>query len=349
MTTRLARFGVDFPFFVAPMVGLSHVAFRELVRSYSPVAPVVFTEMLSTRRVPHEKLGSNLEVTFAPEEPAVVPQLLAYEEDFLTRSIDRLLPAGPWGFDINMGCPVKHTLRHSWGVRLTEDRAQAARVIAAAKRASALPVSAKLRVGTHAGRTSEPLDEFVQALTDAGIDWISVHPRPAEQRHKGAVNWEVVQALREKVSLPVVGNGNIQTAEDALGAITTLGLDGAMIGRAAVARPWIFWQILAAAGSTAAPAGYEGRRPPEHGAEEGRELAVACLRLIELLQKYGAGPVQVRDRVIFFLANARPWYAFGHSFWSMATGARTVEDLVEVAIAFRDKYENRSSPRAEFR
>ena len=107
--TGLKKFGVNFPFMIAPMVGLSHVAFRELIRTYTPpsLRPLLFTEMLSTRRIPNEQLRRVDMFLCAAGEKDFVPQLLGNEEKFIAPSIQKLLPYGPFGFDINMGCPQK--------------------------------------------------------------------------------------------------------------------------------------------------------------------------------------------------------------------------------------------------
>ena len=116
MITRFLNYGIDFPFFFAPMVGLSHVATRQLIRSYCPtgINPLLFTEMLSTRRLPCEKLGSSLMLSIAENEKYFIPQILGNEEKYIAPSLQRLMDVNPWGIDINMGCPVSHTLKHNW-------------------------------------------------------------------------------------------------------------------------------------------------------------------------------------------------------------------------------------------
>ena len=146
---RLKSVGIDFPFLAAPMVGLTHVAFRRLVRFYTPLNCEVplFSEMLSTRRIPGEKLQSTNELKTSVDDTNLIFQLLGNEERYIAPSIEKLHAAGPKGFDINMGCPVSHTLRHNWGVRLMGDKGYAAEVVQMCKRHSKVPVSVKLRGG----------------------------------------------------------------------------------------------------------------------------------------------------------------------------------------------------------
>src|SRR5206468_3231088 len=101
----------------------------------------------STRRIPNERLATTNELRSAPGERFFVPQLLGNEERFIAPSINRLMQLNPWGFDINMGCPVSHSLKHNWGVRLMGDIPYAASVVRMVKRHSPLPVSVKLRGG----------------------------------------------------------------------------------------------------------------------------------------------------------------------------------------------------------
>ena len=98
------------------MVGLTHVAFRQLIRSYVPsgLEVLLFTEMLSSRRLPSERLDDVESLKCAPNETNLIPQLLGNEEKFIEPSIKRLMAKSPWGIDINMGCPTSHTLKHNW-------------------------------------------------------------------------------------------------------------------------------------------------------------------------------------------------------------------------------------------
>jgi len=321
---------------VAPMVGLSHVAFRRLVRSYTPPSAraLLFTEMLSTRKIPNEKLETTNELKTTPGESLFVPQLLGNEEKYIAPSVQKLLTLAPFGFDINMGCPVAHTLRHNWGVRLMGDKEYAAEVVRICKRASALPVSVKLR---GSGGDAEDLDSllsFTEALEGGGADWLTVHPRPRAQGHKGDANWMLVQEVRRRRSLPVVGNGNVQNANDALATYERFEVDGVMIARAATARPWILWQIARRLGATDAPEGFRPEDCPESPEEEGREYVRACLRHLDYMTEAFPLEEDVLDRFRFFVATGCRWLQFGHAFWKMTTKAKTLAQLRHGIEAF---------------
>jgi nifR3 family TIM-barrel protein len=348
--TRLNRLGIDFPFLIAPMVGLTNVAFRELIRSYTPASLKVltFTEMLSTRRLPDEKLATTNELKTAEGEEFFIPQLLGNEEDYIAPSVQKLMSVHPWGFDINMGCPVSHTLRHNWGVRLMGDKSYAARVVEWTKKYSDRPVSVKLRGGHESEESLGYLLEFTEALESAGADWLTVHPRPRAQQHKGTANWDLVREVSRIRRIPVVANGDIQTAEDALRMINEFSADGAMIARAATARPWIMWQIAQKLGVSTPPEGRHQQSCPWSPEDEGKEYVRACLTLISLMRKYFPQEDYCLEKFRFFAATGSRWYQFGHAFWKMTTKAKTLDELTKSIEEFGERYENPSYSRVKF-
>lgn len=343
LSSRLNRMGIAFPFFVAPMVGVSHVAFRELIRSYTPrtLQPLLFTEMLSTRRLPNQCLYRDEILFCSPGERSFIPQLLGNEEQFIAPSIEKLMPLSPWGFDINMGCPQKKTLSHNWGVLLMGDKNYAAQVVSTTKRYSPRPVSVKLRAGAADTIDLDYLLEFTLALEDAGADWLTVHCRARGQKHSGEARWDMVGAVARQRAIPVVGNGDIQTADDAISLLRDYGADGAMIARGAMARPWILWQIAQKLGIAGDPPGREGERPPSTPEEEGREYFRALLRFSCLLQEYFGNSESALKRLKYYIVLSHRWLPFGHQFWKNTQGAK---DLCEARDRINDCLENSSQP-----
>ncbi|MGH9425396.1 MAG: tRNA-dihydrouridine synthase, partial [Terriglobia bacterium] len=176
---------VDFPIMFAPMAGLSHVAFRQVVRSYLPagVSTLLFTEMLSTRLLPDEDVGQTPQTQVAPGEEDLIPQLLGNDERLIAQSLEKLTAIRPAGIDINMGCPVSKVLKHNWGVALMGDIGYAEKVVRETRRLTALPLSVKMRTGL----TDDPeyLVDFARMLQEAGADWITLHPRIQAHHRKG--------------------------------------------------------------------------------------------------------------------------------------------------------------------
>ena len=340
--SRFSKLNISFPFFIAPMVGLSHVAFRELIHSYTPknVNAIRFTEMLSTRRIPNEKIETTNELRIAENESYFIPQLLGNEEKYIGPSIEKLSDKNPFGFDINMGCPVSHTLKHNWGVRLMGDISYAADVVRIAKKYSTLPISVKLRGGADKIEDENYLLSFTSALEQNGADFITIHGRTRAQKHNGEANWGLVSRVRQKLSLPVIANGNIQTSFDAIDVIKNFGCDGAMIARAACARPWILWQIAEDLNNHVTPSGFEGRKAPRTPQEESKEYGEACLKFLHILQKYFHQEDYILERFRFFVATGARWFQFGHYFWKLTMRAKTVHDLELAVRDFNSSYEN---------
>jgi tRNA-dihydrouridine synthase len=332
------------------MVGISHAAFRKLVRSYTPegVNPLIFTEMLSTKKVPHESVAKTRELRVYSGETHHVPQLLGNSLPLIEASIARLNVLNPWGYDVNMGCPAKHILQHNYGVALMGDSDYAARIVEATKKYSAVPVSVKLRGQAGMVQDIDSLVRFTRCLQNAGADWISLHARPQAQGHKGEANWQLGADVAKALNIPVVINGGIQTSADAISIVRDFGADGAMIARAAAARPWIFWQIAEDLGISAKPMHYSQAKAPRTPAEEGREFVNATIRLLEFLRELFVEEDFIQERVAFFAAMASPWLDFGHAFWKLTTRMEGVEKLHERLIEFQEKSIMKMTPRIKF-
>jgi nifR3 family TIM-barrel protein len=309
---------INFPVLLAPMVGLSHVALRALVRTYLPAgaSTLLFTEMLSSRRLSAERVGSTPQ-TYVMEggETDLVPQLLANEERFIRESMKKLEALSPAGVDINMGCPVKKALSHNWGVALMGDIGYASEVVSITRRHAGVPLSVKMRSGL--SENLPYLVEFIQAMESSGADWVTLHPRLQSQGRRGRASWETIARARESVKIPLVGNGDVQTAEDVLMMFAETGCDGVMVGRAATARPWIFWQVGETLGFSPPP-GREGEMAPRTPEEEGRECRRALLFFVDQLEKRFV-PVEGIRRLRFFVAWSHKWLPFGHHLWAQTT------------------------------
>ncbi|MEY4631226.1 MAG: hypothetical protein RIQ81_1346 [Pseudomonadota bacterium] len=343
---RLAGLGVNFPVMVAPMVGISHVAFRAMVRRYVPCGlnPLVFTEMLSTRRLPSERLDTTAELRCTDGEragaEAFIPQLLGNEERFIAPSVAKLETLGPWGFDINMGCPATHVLKHNWGVRLMGDPAYAADVVRMVRSATQRPVSVKMRGGGEKVCELAHLDEFTHALQEAGADWITIHARARDQGHEGRADWELVAEIARRRKIAVVANGDIQTAGDVLALLRSeRPVDGVMVARAATVRPWILWQVAEDLGIDAKPPGRAGEFAPRSELEESAEFFRACLFLIDDLDFYlGDRPDDALKKFSFFAATGARWFMFGHAFWAMTRKAKSIDHLRSLVLDYRARF-----------
>lgn len=343
---------VNFPVCLAPMVGLSHVAFRLLVREYMPKGAVTIwpTEMLNSRRLPNEDFARVAETLRAEEETQLVPQILGNEETPIARSVRRLeLEWGAEGIDINMGCPVKKALSHNYGVALMGDSGYAAEVVRMTVAHTQLPVSVKLRAG-HQNDLSY-LKQFVRGLESAGASWITLHPRTAEQKRRGSADWSQIAEIRETTHLPVIGNGDVQTSEDVLRMLNETGCDMVMVGRALTVRPWLMWQVGEDLGLLA-PEGRQGeaapRTPEQEGAEYGRALQRLVVLMRESFVEKGFSEELVMRKVRFFVRTSAPWLLFGHDLYARTTKAKNLSELERAVAEFFARAQP-MAPRTELR
>lgn len=315
---------VNFPVCLAPMVGLSHIGLRLLVRRYLPQGARTIwpTEMLNSRRLPNEKIGHTPETYRHGLEEGLVPQILGNEPDPIKQSVQLLAQWGAEAIDINMGCSVNKALRHNYGVALMGDAEYAAQVVQMTTQASRLPVSVKLRAGLQ--NDQQYLLRFVRGLENAGASWICLHPRLAEQKRRGRADWSQIQWLREKIQIPVIGNGDVQTVEDVIRMLESTQCDMVMIGRALTARPWLLWQLGHQLGWPN-PQGQEGG-PPTTPLEEGYEFIKAYQYLLSVMREYFPESLGVR-KFQFMLRNSVSWLNFGHALWSRSTTAKTYNEL----------------------
>ncbi|WP_374001527.1 tRNA dihydrouridine synthase [Bdellovibrio bacteriovorus] len=319
---------VNFPLCLAPMVGLTHVALREVMREYLPLDAYTIwpTEMLNSRRVPGENLEKTPETMRSPSENGLVPQILGNEEGPIADTVKRLVEWGAEAIDINMGCPVQKALKHNYGVALMGDPAYAAEVVRMTVKNSTVPVSVKLRA---VGSTKE-FDElltFVSGLRNSGAAWVCLHPRTAAQKRRGSADWEQIKQLHRAVDFPVIGNGDVQTVEDAILMLQETGCDMAMAGRGLAARPWMLWQLGEELGF-AAPAGREGQKAPRTSEEEGAEYGRVLLKLIERSRHYFGEDLAMR-KVRFYVRTTSVWLPFGNFLVGVCAKARTTDEMLE--------------------
>ncbi|WP_415063003.1 tRNA dihydrouridine synthase [Bdellovibrio sp.] len=338
---------VNFPLCLAPMVGLTHVALRELMREYLPHEAFTIwpTEMLNSRRIPSENLEKTPETLRAPHENGLVPQILGNEEVPIAESVKRLIEWGAEAIDINMGCPVQKALKHNYGVALMGDPSYAAEVVRMTVKNSSIPVSVKIRA---VGSTKEfdELLSFVMGLRNSGASWVCLHPRTAAQKRRGSADWEQIKQLHRAVDFPIIGNGDIQTAEDALLMLQETGCDMAMAGRGLAARPWMMWQLGETLGF-APPLGKEGQKAPRTPEDEGAEYGKCLLKLIALSRKYFGEDLAMR-KVRFYVRTTSVWLVFGNALYGVCAKAKTTEEMeAGVRKFFEGPVE--MSPRTELR
>ncbi|MCB0347677.1 MAG: tRNA-dihydrouridine synthase family protein [Bdellovibrionales bacterium] len=334
----------NFPVCLAPMVALSHVALRHLIYEYLPEnANTVWpTEMLNSRRLPQQSIGETPETLKHTFDHNLVPQLLANEEVYIKESVLRLESWGAVGIDINMGCPVKKALNHNYGVALMGDINYATKIVDWTVKAAKVPVSVKVRAGLENNKSY--LKDFLQSIEAAGASWITLHPRLASEKRRGEADWSLVSEVVSWLKIPVIANGDVQTAEDIDQYFSVSGANAVMIGRALNAKPWLLWQWGRSKGFKD-PLGKE--ICPVTPYEEGREYGISMYRLLDLLEMY-FGPVEAVKKFRFHIRMSHMWLDFGHSLISIVGRTQDINVIKKDWLEFFEKPQ-RMSPKTLLR
>lgn len=231
---------IDPPLLLAPMAGLTHSALRRLLLELGGVG-LLTTEMLAARRLPHDNPTISPFLIRHPSEQPLAYQLLLVREEDAVPAVTKAEQLGADIIDLNLGCPAPEIRRLGGGSRLAEEPARVRRLVAAVRRATELPVSAKIRLGEELNQNK--LLDFCRMLAGEGIDLLTVHARLRGEPFVRKPRWQWVGLVKERLTIPVVANGGIFSEADAAQCLALSGADGLMIGQAAAITPWIFQEL----------------------------------------------------------------------------------------------------------
>lgn len=234
----------EFPLFLAPMAGVTNTVFRRICKAKG--ADVVTTEFVSAEGILHRNSRTRYYLEFSEAERPVGVQLFGAEPGRLAEAARAVIDwVNPDFIDLNFGCPVNKVVCKHGGSALLRDCPLLARVAEAVVQAAApVPVTAKIRIGWD--ETTVNATQTAGILESCGIQRLAVHGRTKAQGYSGQADWSVIGEVAVAVKIPVIGNGDIASAEDALRRKKETGVAGLMIGRAAMASPWIFSEIKSA-------------------------------------------------------------------------------------------------------
>lgn len=226
---------------LAPMAGVTDASYRQLIKRIAPEV-IVYTEFLSTDAI-HYGAQRTLEMlNFNPaiERPFIV-QVFGHDPEHFLSAAKVIEQLGADGIDINMGCPAAKVVSSCHGSALIREPDLAARLVEATVKAVNIPVSVKTRLGWDSKETLIP---FCKRLVDAGAQALAIHGRRFCDKFTGKADWEPIYELKRNISVPVIGNGDIASAADAVSRIGNL--DGVMVGRGTFGNPWVMGEIVEA-------------------------------------------------------------------------------------------------------
>ncbi len=226
---------------MAPMAGITNLPFRLMVKEAG--CGLVCSEMISANGLIYESKKTIQLMDSVPSEKPLSVQLFGSVPEIMARAAEIIENSGADILDINFGCSVRKIVKSGSGVALMRTPETAEAVLTAVRKTIRIPLTIKIRTGWDS--TGDQALEISRIAENCGVDAISVHPRTASQGFKGYSDWNLIGKIKNRLSIPVIGNGDITCADDAVRMFETTGCDGIMIGRVAIQNPLIFSQVAA--------------------------------------------------------------------------------------------------------
>ncbi len=291
---RIGSIEVSPPLILAPMAGVTNALFRKLFKPFG--FGLTVSEFVSADALVRMNRRSLEMIDVYPQERPTAVQLHGSDPAVMAEAAAYIEQCGADIVDINFGCPAPKITKGGDGAAILKDPDLAVAICAAVKRAvKRVPVTVKMRLGWDS--TSFTYLEIAKRAQDAGIDGFTLHGRYAKQFYKGEAQWSHVAVLKAALRVPVIGNGDVASAHDALHYLRASGADAIMVGRAALGNPWLVREIAAA---------MRGQAPPQQpGCEERADFA--RLHYDAMIERYGAqsGTLQMRKHLGWYVKGVR--------------------------------------------
>lgn len=237
---KIGNVTIEHPVILGPMAGVTDLPFRVLCHEQG--AGLVCTEMVSAKAILYKNRNTAALMETDPTEHPVSLQLFGSDPDSVAEAAAMIEDRPFEILDFNMGCPVPKVVNNREGSALMKDPVRAAAILSAVVKKIRKPVTVKIRKGFNLESVNAV--EVAKRLEDAGVSAIAVHGRTREQYYSGEADWNIIRQVKEAVSIPVIGNGDVDSPRKAVKMMRETGADGVMIARAARGNPWIFNQVI---------------------------------------------------------------------------------------------------------
>lgn len=237
---KLDNITIDCPVLLAPMAGVSDAPYRRRVASFG--AGLLFSEMIASQAMIREVAKTMQMIQPAHDDEVRAIQIAGSDPDIMAQAACLNEDRGAQLIDINFGCPMKKIVNGEAGSALMKDEVRAGKILESVVRAVKVPVTVKMRLGWTPETMNAP--KLAKIAEESGIKMVTVHGRTRNQFYRGTANWELVRAVKDAITLPLIVNGDIKNEGDITLALEQSGADGVMIGRATYGQPWLLREMM---------------------------------------------------------------------------------------------------------
>lgn len=322
------------PFVLAPMAGITDHAFRSFMRALD--AGVVVTELVSSHGIEYSSERTFKLMSFDETQRPLGIQLFGEEPEVVARAAQVAQEKGADFIDLNFGCPVPKVVKKGAGSAMLKDLPNMRKMLSAVVKAVDIPVTIKIRTGWDA--STRNAQDVCRLAHDEGITWVAIHGRTRAQGYSGQADWDYITEVKAQAPLPVLGNGDIHTAQQAVERLKTSGCDGVLIGRGCLKNPYIFYDALRI---------WQGRQELARGERKFNEI---IRRLYQYLELY-CEPHLVGIQLKKFAA----WYSTGYpgasQFRKEIFQTKELHESLEKTLSFFDSislYDQEDTSQEEF-
>lgn len=293
MKWKIGDVEIDNPFVLAPMAGVTDLPFRKLCKEQG--AGLICMEMVSAKAISFHNKNTEALMEIDKCENPVSMQLFGSEPELMARVAAEIEERSFDILDINMGCPVPKVVNNGEGSALLKNPELIVKIVKSVSSAIKKPLTVKVRIGFE----NAPVDivDIAKRVEDAGAAAIAVHGRTRQQYYSGTADWDAIRRVKEAVSIPVIGNGDVDSPEKAKALIKETGCDGVMIGRAVRGNPWLFRELNHYFET--------GEKLPRPSVEEVREMILRHARMQIDLKGEFTGIREMRKHVAWYTAGMR--------------------------------------------